>query len=107
MSLRRSEGSHATGTGINAAFLACHRCAWRRDLTNLYAFPLCGSSLFVGYDGFDRLPDGSPTEGLWRYRTFLPVEKHAVPVILGEGGTPSPGFGVGSFGSDLPQERGD
>lgn len=88
MSLRRPEGSHATGTGTDAAFLACHRCAWRGDLTDLYACPMCGSSLLVDYHGFDRLPDGSPTEGLWRYRTFLPVEENATPITLGEGGTP-------------------
>jgi threonine synthase len=73
------------GTTVEAS-LACHRCSWRGEISNLYACPACGSSLSVTYPGTYELSDGTDDEGIWRYRTFLPVAED--PVTLGEGDTP-------------------
>jgi threonine synthase len=68
------------------ASLACHRCAWRGEISNLYACPACGSSLLVAYAGTYEPPGDAVAEGIWRYRRSLPVS--AEPVTLGEGNTP-------------------
>jgi threonine synthase len=73
------------GTTVEAS-LACHRCTWRGEISNLYACPACGSSLLVAYAGNNELPDGTEDEGIWRYRSFLPINED--PVTLGEGDTP-------------------
>jgi threonine synthase len=73
------------GTTVEAS-LACHRCTWRGEISNLYACPACGSSLLVAYAGNNELPDGTDDEGIWRYRSFLPINED--PVTLGEGDTP-------------------
>jgi threonine synthase len=70
------------------ASLACHRCSWRGEISNLYACPACGSSLLVAYAGTYEPPNGTAGEGIWRYRRFLPVPADAEPVTLGEGDTP-------------------
>ena len=75
-----------TGTTIGAS-LACHRCSWRGEISNLYACPACGSSLLVAYAGTYEPPNGTVDEGIWRYRRFLPVSADADPVSLGEGDT--------------------
>jgi threonine synthase len=68
------------------AGLACHRCSWRGEISNLYACPACGSSLLVAYAGNYQPPDATDDRGIWRYRSFLPVTEE--PVTLGEGDTP-------------------
>jgi threonine synthase len=68
------------------ASLACHRCSWRGEISNLYACPACGSSLLVAYAGDYQPSDGTDDRGIWRYRSFLPAT--AEPVTLGEGDTP-------------------
>jgi threonine synthase len=73
------------GTTVEAS-LACHRCTWRGEISNLYACPACGSSLLVAYAGNNELPDGTDDEGIWRYRSFIPINED--PVTLGEGDTP-------------------
>jgi threonine synthase len=70
------------------ANLACYRCSWRGEISNLYACPACGSSLLVAYPGTYEPPNGSAGEGIWRYRRFLPIPADAEPVTLGEGDTP-------------------
>jgi threonine synthase len=70
------------------ASLACHRCSWRGEISNLYACPACGSSLLVAYAGTYDPSNGAADEGIWRYRHFLPVPADAEPVTLGEGDTP-------------------
>lgn len=78
--------------GLNAeAALACHRCDWSGGLSNLYACPACGASLFVTYASPPGRPSGAGGDdggGMWRHRTSLPVSAGAEPVTLGEGGTP-------------------
>ena len=76
-----------TGTTVGAS-LACHRCSWRGEISNLYACPACGSSLIVAYAGTYEPSDGAGDQGIWRYRSFLPVSADAEPVTLGEGNTP-------------------
>jgi threonine synthase len=78
-------GAARQGITVEAS-LACHRCTWRGEISNLYACPACGSSLSVTYPGTYGLSDGTDDEGIWRYRTFLPVAED--PVTLGEGDTP-------------------
>ena len=78
-------GAARQGITVEAS-LACHRCTWRGEISNLYACPACGSSLSVTYPGTYELSDGTDDEGIWRYRTFLPVASE--PVSLGEGDTP-------------------
>jgi threonine synthase len=78
-------GAARQGITVEAS-LACHRCTWRGEISNLYACPACGSSLSVAYPGTYELSDGTDDEGIWRYRTFLPVAED--PVTLGEGDTP-------------------
>jgi threonine synthase len=78
-------GAARQGITVEAS-LACHRCTWRGEISNLYACPACGSSLSVTYPGTYELSDGTDDEGIWRYRTFLPVAED--PVTLGEGDTP-------------------
>jgi len=73
------------GTTVEAS-LACHRCSWRGEISNLYACPACGSSLIVAYAGTYEPSYGTGDQGIWRYRSFLPVT--ADPVTLGEGDTP-------------------
>jgi threonine synthase len=73
------------GTTVEAS-LACHRCYWRGEISNLYACPACGSSLIVAYAGTYEPSYGTGDQGIWRYRSFLPVT--ADPVTLGEGDTP-------------------
>ena len=68
------------------ASLACHRCSWRGEISNLYACPACGSSLSVAYAGTYDPSNGTDDEGIWRYRSFLPINED--PVTLGEGDTP-------------------
>ena len=71
------------------ASLACHRCDWRGDPSNLYSCPACGSSLLVTYASLPNLPESGDggVRGLWRYRDHLPVSTSVEPVSLGEGGT--------------------
>jgi threonine synthase len=69
--------------------LACHSCSWRGEISNLYACPVCGSSLLVAYAGTYEPPNGMVDEGIWRYRRFLPVSVDSDPVTLGEGATPT------------------
>ncbi len=76
------------GTTVEAS-LACHRCSWRGEISNLYACPVCGSSLLVAYAGTYEPPNGVVDEGVWRYRRFLPVSANSEPVTLGEGATPT------------------
>jgi threonine synthase len=71
------------------ASLACHSCSWRGEISNLYACPVCGSSLLVAYAGTYEPPNGKVDEGIWRYRRFLPVSADTKPVTLGEGSTPT------------------
>jgi threonine synthase len=71
------------------ASLACHSCSWRGELSNLYACPVCGSTLLVAYAGTYEPPNGKVDEGIWRYRRFLPVSADTKPVTLGEGSTPT------------------
>ena len=78
-------GAARQGVTVEAS-LACHRCTWRGEISNLYACPACGSSLSVTYPGTYELSDGTDNEGIWRYRSFLPVASE--PVSLGEGDTP-------------------
>jgi threonine synthase len=78
-------GAARQGTTEEAS-LACHRCSWRGEISNLYACPACGSSLSVAYAGTYEVSDGMDDEGIWRYRSFLPVTSE--PVTLGEGDTP-------------------
>jgi threonine synthase len=83
-------GAARRGTGAPVeASLACHRCSWRGEISNLYACPACGSSLLVAYAGTYEPPNGTVDEGIWRYRRFLPVPTDAEPVTLGEGDTPA------------------
>lgn len=72
------------------AILACHRCPWRGELSNLYACPSCGSSLLVDYSGKQPYepPDSVAHGGIWHHKCFLPVSMETEPVTLGEGGTP-------------------
>ena len=76
------------GTTVEAS-LACHSCSWRGKISNLYACPVCGSSLLVAYAGNYEPPNGMVDEGIWRYRGFLPVSADSEPVTLGEGATPT------------------
>jgi threonine synthase len=76
-----------TPTTVEAS-LACHRCSWRGEISNLYACPACGSSLLVAYAGTYEPSNGTADEAIWRYRRFLPVRADAEPVTLGEGDTP-------------------
>jgi threonine synthase len=69
------------------ASLACHSCSWRGEISNLYACPVCGSSLLVAYAGSYEPSNGTADEAIWRYRRFLPVSADAEPVTLGEGDT--------------------
>jgi threonine synthase len=71
------------------ASLACHSCSWRGEISNLYACPVCTSSLLVAYAGTYEPPNGMVDEGIWRYRRFLPVSANSEPVTLGEGATPT------------------
>ena len=71
------------------ASLACHSCSWRGEISNLYACPVCGSSLLVAYAVTYEPPNGKVDEGVWRYRRFLPVSADTKPVTLGEGSTPT------------------
>jgi threonine synthase len=71
------------------ASLTCHSCSWRGEISNLYACPVCGSSLLVAYAGTYEPPNGKVDEGIWRYRRFLPVSADSGPVTLGEGATPT------------------
>ena len=80
-------GAARQGTTVEAS-LACHRCSWRGEISNLYACPACGSSLLVAYAGTYEPPNGAADEGIWRYRRFLPVPVNAEPVTLSEGDTP-------------------
>ncbi len=70
------------------ASLACHRCSWRGEISNLCACPVCGSSLLVAYAGTYEPPDDAADEAMWRHRRFLPLSADAEPVTLGEGDTP-------------------
>ena len=67
--------------------LACYRCSWRGEISNLYACPACGSSLLVAYAGTYGPSNATADEAIWRYRRFLPVPADAEPVTLGEGDT--------------------
>ncbi|MCA1688614.1 MAG: threonine synthase [Actinobacteria bacterium] len=78
-------GAARQGTTVEAS-LACHRCSWRGQISNLYACPACDSSLLVAYAGTYEPSDSTGDQGIWRYRSFLPVA--ADPVTLGEGATP-------------------
>ena len=80
-------GAARQGTTAEVS-LACHRCSWRGEISNLYACPACGSSLIVAYAGTYEPSDGAGDQGIWRYRSFLPVSADAEPVTLGEGDTP-------------------
>lgn len=73
---------------IVGASLACHRCSWRGGISNLYACPVCGSSLLVAYAGTYGPSNYTADETMWRYRRFLPLPAAAEPVTLGEGDTP-------------------
>ena len=70
------------------ASLACHRCSWRGEISNLYACPVCGSSLLVAYAGTYEPSNDTADEAMWRHRRFLPLPTDAEPVTLGEGDTP-------------------
>ena len=70
------------------ASLACHRCSWRGEISNLYACPVCGSSLLVAYAGTYEPSNDTADKPIWRYRRFLPLPADAEPVTLGEGDTP-------------------
>jgi threonine synthase len=76
------------GTTVEAS-LTCHSCSWRGKISNLYACPVCSSSLLVAYAGTYEPPNGMVDEGIWRYRRFLPVSADTEPVTLGEGDTPT------------------
>jgi threonine synthase len=80
--------SRGTETTVEAN-LACHSCSWRGELSDLYACPVCTSSLLVAYAGTYEPPYGKVDEGIWRYRRFLPVSADTKPVTLGEGATPT------------------
>jgi threonine synthase len=70
------------------ASLACHRCSWRGEISNLYACPVCGSSLLVAYAGTHEPSDDTADGAMWRHRRFLPLPADAEPVTLCEGDTP-------------------
>ena len=82
-----SETRQSPGT-VAGARLACHRCSWQGEVSNLYACPACGATLLVSYGGAIEPPGGTLAAGVWRYRGSLPVSQSAEPVTLGEGGTP-------------------
>src|ERR1041385_9167730 len=72
--------------------LECSACGKRRDAAGLPTVCDCGQPWLVRYP--DRRPD--PKErtakgagrGMWRFRSFLPLDPDEVPVTLGEGDTP-------------------
>ena len=72
--------------------LECSTCGKRRDAAGLPTVCDCGQPWLVRYP--DRRPD--PKErtakgagrGMWRFRSFLPLDPDEVPVTLGEGDTP-------------------
>lgn len=82
-----SETRQSPGT-VAEARLACHRCSWQGEISNLYACPACGASLLVSYEGTFEPPGGTAADGIWHYRSHLPVSRGTEPVTLGEGWTP-------------------
>jgi threonine synthase len=78
---------HSTTATVEAS-LACYRCSWRGEISNLYSCPACGSSLLVTFAGTYEPSNATADEAIWQYRGFLPVPADAEPVTLGEGDTP-------------------
>ena len=72
--------------------LECSACGQRRDAAGLPTVCDCGQPWLVRYPG--RRPDPGERaaqvsgRGMWRFRSFLPLDPGEVPVTLGEGDTP-------------------
>lgn len=68
--------------------LSCARCDLAHDASHLQTRCSCGGTLLARYalDGLSRDELGAPSEGLWRYRSLLPLS--GAPVSLGEPPTP-------------------
>ena len=72
--------------------LECSACGKRRDAAGLPTVCDCGQPWLVRYPG--RRPDPGERgaqasgRGMWRFRSFLPLETGEAPVTLGEGDTP-------------------
>jgi threonine synthase len=67
--------------------LACHRCDWTGPVELRQACPACSATLRLIYPS-PRPPWDGAAAGVWRYRSWLPVETATAPVTLGEGATP-------------------
>src|SRR5213593_510059 len=72
--------------------LECSACGKRRDAAGLPTVCDCGQPWLVRYPGRrpdpgERAAQGSG-RGMWRFRSFLPLEPGESPVTLGEGDTP-------------------
>jgi threonine synthase len=73
--------------------LFCSQCPATGDATRLQTVcPACNAPWLVKYDrtvtASQRADLASRGHSMWRYREFLPLAGHEVPVSLGEGGTP-------------------
>lgn len=65
----------------------CLRCSADQFGPAAIACPGCGGPLGYRYAAAG-WPDATPGQSMWRFRRYLPVPDDAVPVTLGEGGTP-------------------
>jgi threonine synthase len=57
-------------------------------LANAYSCPACSETLEVHYEVLPSIDHAEDQQGMWQYRSVLPVSTGTVPVTLGEGDTP-------------------
>jgi threonine synthase len=74
----------------NIVGLQCVECGHVHDLSIHYLCSRCNGSLDVVYDYENSIlaTEKKNEEGIWRYRSLLPVDSGVEPVSLGEGNTP-------------------
>ena len=73
--------------------LECSDCGTQATADGLPSVcATCGRPLLVRYEGRDHpiseRADVRRRRGMWRFRSFLPLEPHEEPITLGEGDTP-------------------
>jgi threonine synthase len=64
-----------------------HRCPWTGAVELRQSCPACSATLRLTYPS-PRAPWDDGATGVWRYRSWLPIDAATTPVTLGEGGTP-------------------
>src|SRR5262245_45158090 len=73
-------------------FLECISCGAKSEPTGLATVCQCGQPWLVRYPkrshGAPGRSGATSDRGMWRFRSFLPLQEGETPVTLGEGDTP-------------------